>query len=1065
MKKNIAFFLFSIFFISSPFLSKSGCICGGNFEWTCIGQDSFIITLTLYRDCNGCNFNTVTIPIKCVTTGLTITTLNIAQPTGLDITPTCETSCTRCQTSACSFPYGHEKYTYTTLLDLSNAGNCCKIEMSYQTCCRELTIRTGAEGKIFYLDATLDRCLSPCDNSPKFKNNPFRLLCIGQDAVLNLGITDYDSNNQGNMDSISFEWTPPLQGKNNPITYSGQYSYDKPIYFWGFPATNRTFPYGLHLDNQTGDIRFRPMKIEQTVMCIKVKKWRKINGSMTNISEQTHDIHTIVLSCPNNNSPVLSGPYYKEVCVGNTVSFSIPTNDYDTDDTLRIWYDSSITGASWSSNNDSVKHPTGVFSWTPGSEDTSPYPHTFTVTVKDDACPLNGRATRAYQILVKANPKADFSVADSGCGNYHFHAQKTVGYNPVYIWNADFFPNNQAFGDRVSAQIHGKGSFPYSLVVSENGCSTLYFDNIHSSDSFLYSTTTDTVKACFGDSISLTASYFNNKGNVHLTWNTGDTTETIRYFVTKDEFVQAEITDSAGCVVDYRVFIDMQELPLVDLGGDRHLCSYSSETILVNYTLFDFGLKQISWYDQKDSLISTNNLITLYDSGWWYCQVEDSLGCVGTDTIKLFVNPEVRAYTSGNVICQGDTSFHSAISTGSQTASVLYSWYNKTTNELMGQSQSVFLTPDTTTDYKLLVTEVLNGIECRDSIDFRIRVNPKPAIQWNSIPERCLNGSIISLNDYVTVDTQSSKTWSSPSDGLLSAYPGDKFHPLIAGAGQHKVFIDIENTVTGCRNSDSNLVNIHALPTPFAGKDTDICFTTVHYDLEGQPAYPAGYWRSIEGIGVAGNIFNTQDHGIEYGQYYHCIYHYTDSNSCENEDTMRISVNQINAAFSSDLTYGISPLAVQFTDESDGQNLRITHWEWINQRTNETSILQNPSFTLTDTGNHNIRLYAYDDYGCGDSVWETIRVTPTIGMEENETDDISIFPNPASDQLIIRSKNAEVKIYSISLYNSIGQKLRDYQKLDKKEFMIYNNHDLLGTYFMRIGLSNGEYYLSKIVFE
>jgi hypothetical protein len=51
------------------------------------------------------------------------------------------------------------------------------------------------------------------------------------------------------------------------------------------------------------------MKVEQTVMALKVTEYR--NG--VKIGEVTRDMQFIVLSCPNNQAPILDGPFYKKI--------------------------------------------------------------------------------------------------------------------------------------------------------------------------------------------------------------------------------------------------------------------------------------------------------------------------------------------------------------------------------------------------------------------------------------------------------------------------------------------------------------------------------------------------------------------------------------------------------------------------------------------------------------------------------------------------------------------------------------------------------------------------------
>jgi hypothetical protein len=171
MKKLFVLFGISISFLFISTNVKSNHIMGSDMSWEYIGQDSFMITLTIYRDCNGVIPGSAGIPIKCNTTNQTLQTLIIARPTPIDITPTCDNSCNRCESGGCSFPYGIEKFSYSKLLVITNPGSCCKIKLSWSSCCRNTTITTGMASGSFWCEAILDRCLNPEDNSPKFSEH------------------------------------------------------------------------------------------------------------------------------------------------------------------------------------------------------------------------------------------------------------------------------------------------------------------------------------------------------------------------------------------------------------------------------------------------------------------------------------------------------------------------------------------------------------------------------------------------------------------------------------------------------------------------------------------------------------------------------------------------------------------------------------------------------------------------------------------------------------------------------------------------------------------------------
>jgi gliding motility-associated-like protein len=309
----------------------------------------------------------------------------------------------------------------------------------------------------------------------------------------------------------------------------------------------------------------------------------------------------------------------------------------------------------------------------------------------------------------------------------------------------------------------------------------------------------------------------------------------------------------------------------------------------VKYTLDEAGLRSLAWTDLKtNNVVDNDTMLSSSDTSLYMCTVVDTFGCIGYDTIKLQKNPEVIASVMGVVICYGDETELAADVTGGGNAS--YMWYEGT--KLIGGARKIKVKPIATTDYWLKVQETRNGVTCKDSTMVRVRVNSLPVIKISAIDKRCVNGSVISLNNFVTVNGNSTNIgiWSSPSPGLVY---GDKFNPIAGGVSTPpgwKVRMDYTDPGTGCHNKDSSYVTIYALPKPYAGKDDSIC-TGAKIALVGAPLLPPGTWR---GTGVEGSYpnwkFNPDALGIINGGTYDAIYHYTDNNTCENEDTVKITV-------------------------------------------------------------------------------------------------------------------------------------------------------------------------------
>ena len=779
------------------------------------------------------------------------------------------------------------------IVKLSGAGSCCSIKISWEQAARNSSITTGAADMNFYIEATLNRCQNPCDNSPTFTNIPIAILCVGQPFTFNHGVQDIDVNSTGGLaDSLTYEWAEPLQAANSPISYLSPYTYDKAINFYGFPNDALPWPRGIHLDPQSGDIQFQPMKPEVTIMVVKVNEFR--NG--VKIAEIRRDLQIIVITCLNNNPPTISTPNNvrrKDVCAGDQVVFNFTTGDPNAPDTVTISWNNAIPGATWTHTNGQAKHPVGTLTWTPTDAHVSTLPYTFTVTAKDNACPVRASFTQAYQIRVMPKPRANITVTDSGCGIFWFKASKIEGSGPVYTWIGNSFIFNPKIGP-ITTHKFKPGLYPYTMTMVASGCSNTYFDTVEV-DTFITNDLPPNMNVCYGSTITLNSTVKFNQGPITMVWGSGgtiygsNTGQSKTLTVTRDTVIWSRASDTIGCSYTDTIHINMHKKPIVNLGPNVRICSYGQADIKVSYQIDEGAKRSITWTDLKtNSVVDNDTMFSTSDSSLYMCKVVDTFNCAGYDTVKVVKSPEVVASVIGQTICYGEVAELDADATGGGNAQ--YRWYEGA--KLVGGTKKVKLTPKVTTDYWLKVSETITGVTCKDSTMLRVRVNPLPVITIKPIDKRCINGTIISLDGFVTVDGmfRAGGIWSSPSAGLIY---GDKFNPIAAGVSSPpgwKVRYEYTNPVTGCYNKDSGYVTIYGLPKPYAGTDDSIC-TGSPIPLTGFPSIPPGTWR---GPGVEGSYpnvkFNPDASGIFNGGTYDAIYRYKDNNQCENEDTVKITV-------------------------------------------------------------------------------------------------------------------------------------------------------------------------------
>jgi PKD repeat protein len=133
-------------------------------------------------------------------------------------------------------------------------------------------------------------------------------------------------------------------------------------------------------------------------------------------------------------------------------------------------------------------------------------------------------------------------------------------------------------------------------------------------------------------------------------------------------------------------------------------------------------------------------------------------------------------------------------------------------------------------------------------------------------------------------------------------------------------------------------------------------------------------------------------------------------------------------------TSGMVPLTVLFTDVSTSGSGTINHWSWdFGDGTPGNSFPQNPVHTYDSVGTYTVTLTVTDDLGLSNSETKTdyISVSPPASIEQVDNKKIPSkyklypsYPNPFNPQTNIRFEVPGKSKINISIYNSLGQKIR-----------------------------------------
>jgi gliding motility-associated-like protein len=898
MKKLV--FILALFSLLPGKNAFADHVMGADIQWQCLTNDTFKIVFKFYRDCRGIPKSASVVlqfqSDSCANSLSGSLTCNRVSLT--DITPVCSNNkpCNPANTMLTSIPYGIEEHRFEGKIYLGgNYANCCWYKFTFSECCRSGPINTGYSWANFSTELWLNRCITPCDNGPEFKNPPIAIKCAGQDVIYNHGVVDIDG------DSLVYKKAIP-----NGANYSSPWTVNYPL--TTFPGNNPGVtpcptcnpPTGFYLDPITGDLIFRPMQQQETVMKVKVEEWRKINGVYQLIGIATRDMHFIILSNCNNKNPTLSGIQSYQVCTGQQLCFTINTNDQDFADTTRIFWDNAIPAAQWSSNNGTVKRAAGQFCWTPAESDASTLPYYFRATVEDDHCPLNGRATRAYSITVKPTPHADRYYTDLGCGKFRcVSVPKANYYNPTYEFR---ILNVKYFDDTVIYQFPSGGTYVVKHTITSNLCSDVYFDTLKV-DTFVQAFTPNDTFVCRGKPINIIGTAKWGTPPYHYYWSSNDSAASISITPTSDTVLYLMVKDDIGCRGFDSVVVLVKDLPVIPPNTDRRICFGDS----VVFDGGNAGKGMIYNWTKNGSYFTNTQTITARDSGQYIIQIIDSFTCDAFDTVNLYVNePVIVGPLQDVAICKFDTI------TLQTTGAQVYEWTDLTSNTVVSTTDLLTVNPTSTTTYAIKGAVTYGNVTCYGYDTVKVTVNSLPLITFPTFPKRCINGGYIALTGTVRVDNivvpPTSVVWTCTSqpntillDGITGTYYFDPAQSPLTG-GTYYVIMEAM-APNGCKVKDSTTIQIYPLPVISAGGDKVFCENVgsvlldtmanpfhVRYGIWSilSPSTPAGTLTSVNNPPGYSYYFNTAVAGVGYHQ---LIYKYKDVvTNCENTDTVAFQV-------------------------------------------------------------------------------------------------------------------------------------------------------------------------------
>jgi PKD repeat protein len=1101
MKLLKACFYILLLLCISPIQSLAGSILGGEISYVCLGNYKYEVHMKIYSDCNDTtlsNYPLTVIPHGCSTTGFN-KTLKLHSIT--DITPLCSSVYSVCAGSSATV-YGINEYYYRDTIDLGSFSSCCKFRLNYEVTGGWATSLKCESGTDFITEVMLDKCVSPCNNSPAILNLPPMIVCASQDLCFNYGFRD-----TADGDSLSFKLVEALfNGATNwpPITAC------IPA-FLGSPNMNGNLPAGFHVDPNSGDVCFRPVTPEVANISIEVTEWRNIGGTITNIGVSRKEMALIIKTCSNNKVPNILGPYSYEACSGSKLCFNMVSTDLDAADSVRLSWDNAIPGATfttaWSSTNS--KKEVGTFCWTPSAGDVSNNPYYFTVTAQDNSCPVNSKTRKSYSVTVHPTPAATTKLTKEKCGRV------AMKISPIdFIYHSTFHWQIKkdsiivaSYSDTQDSANH-KFSSPGTYVVrsqirTQRNCSSAFYYDTIVVDTFLVLQLPSDTVVCNGNSLQIISDAAKGTAPYRYLWSSSvnDTLPDLNTTVNGNAMYSLMVTDALNCSATDSINV-ISRVPAVSAGNDNAVCPTS-------------GLQTLNGTPSGGSWSGPGVYANFFDpvlAGTGSHQLQyfytDSTGCSNKDSMIMTVSPSLFVSAGSDTsVCPGDTlqlmgfpqngTWSGTGVTGNLFSSAAAGTYTLAYSYTAGSGCSNSDTMQVTVDPLPVVNAGADSAVCENSAAFNLSGSPAGG-SWSGAGvssgmfdpftatagthqltysytdmQGCSNSDPLDYtvharpnvnagNDtFICTGSPAFMPVGSPAGGSWSG-PGvsaNKFDPFSL-SGINTIFYNYTDT-NGCVNTDSADMIILSPPLVNAGGDRSLCASQAPVTLHGVPA--GGTWT---GTGMSGTQFSPTVTGA--GNF-NVIYQVTDSSGCSNADTAMMNVSSPQADFIGSVLVGIAPLTVNFTDLSTGF---IQKWEWDFGDTASgvfnTSSLQNPSHVYSQPGFYTVSLKVTDTtLSCSDTAVRQnyLLSLPTGISRVDDAHGILAFPNPASKTFDVLLNTASAGSFALLMYDINGKKVMEMQQLSKGTVHV-NCSDLVpGIYQLLLTGESGEMYRSKVVLE
>lgn len=126
--------------------------------------------------------------------------------------------------------------------------------------------------------------------------------------------------------------------------------------------------------------------------------------------------------------------------------------------------------------------------------------------------------------------------------------------------------------------------------------------------------------------------------------------------------------------------------------------------------------------------------------------------------------------------------------------------------------------------------------------------------------------------------------------------------------------------------------------------------------------------------------------------------------------------------------------------------------------------VENPSVTFNNLGDVSVTLVITTDEGCIDSLTQTVHIRQTVGIQNSYFESLLLYPNPASNYLILQYDASALSIERLMIYDITGKLILENEIVSNKE-RINLSQLSKGTYHVMLYSNKGSVARSLVVVD